>query len=330
MYEVNVLKNLVYHQTEREYLTADVYLPDNENLTDIPCIIMLHGGGWKFGNADAYHEWGVTLAKRGICGMSINYRLSTPWYHAWPGALDDVDAACGFLVNMASEWNLDPYRMGLMGDSSGAHLSFMAAMRHEFASFKIQLIVGAYGVYDVGAWGEYAQKKWTTQPNVVVNLVGKPLQDTEAYKAASPCYTIDRVLEDNPIFDPAVFLLWGDQDNFVPCAAQSVAFAEKLKNTRLGKRLETMGVPDAAHLWFPRDITSGEINELDKYPLSEAAPRVLDFIDRVFARPRFTHPTYEGYAEGKREAYKNSAAFRRTRFKETDPLMAEYGYKGDL
>jgi acetyl esterase/lipase len=290
-------------------------------------MIMLHGGGWKFGNADAYHEWGLALAARGICGMSINYRLATPWYNSWPGALDDVDAACSFLLENANDWNLDPYRMGFMGDSSGAHLSFMAAMRHEFASYKIQLIVGAYGVYDVGAWGEYAQKKWTSQPNVTVNLTGKPLQDIEAYKAASPYYTIDRVLEDNPIFDPAVFLLWGEQDNFVPCAAQSVAFAEKLKNTRLARKMETLAIADAAHLWFPRDITSGEINELDIYPLSLAAPKVMAFIENVFGTPRFTRPKYEGYGEGKQEAYGNSAAFKRTRFKESDPLMAEYGYK---
>ncbi len=326
MHEVKILKNMVYHKTEREYLTADIYLPVGAK--DIPCVVMLHGGGWKFGNADAYHEWAMELAKRGICGMSVNYRLSTPWYHAWPGALDDVDAACGFLVNKAHEWNLDPYRMGFMGDSSGAHLSFMAAMRHEFASFNIRFIVGAYGVYDVGAWGEYAQKKWTAQPNVTVNLVGKPLQDVEAYKAASPMYTIDRALEDNPLFNPDVFLLWGVQDNFVPCALQSVAFAEKLKTTRLKDRLEIMAVEDAAHLWFPRDITSGEINELDKYPLSAAAPKVLAFIEKVFARPRFAHPNYDGYEQGLQENYKNSAAFRRTRFKDSDPLTAQYAYKG--
>ena len=316
MHEVKVFRNVVFYKTEREYLTADIYLPEGKK--EIPCMVMLHGGGWKFGNADAYHEWGMALAARGVCGMSINYRLSTPWYHAWPAALDDVDAALGFLVQKAHEWDLDPYRLGLMGDSSGAHLSFMAAMRHEFASLKIQLIVGAYGVYDVGAWGEYAAKKWTQQPNVIINLMGKPLQEVEAMKAASPYYMIDQVLEDNPLFNPEIFLLWGEQDNFVPCAAQSVRFAEKLKNTRL--KVETMPIPDAAHLWFPRDITSAEINELDKYPLSLAAPKVLDFIDRVFAKPRFTQPTYSG-------GYENSAAFRRTRFKESDPLMAQYGYK---
>ena len=319
MSDVRVLKNVVYSRTERETLTADVYLPVGRK--EIPSVIMLHGGGWKFGNADAYHEWGLALAARGVCGMSVNYRLSTPWYNGWPGVVDDVDAALDFLVNKAHEWDLDPYRMGLMGDSSGAHLSFMAAMRHEFASLKIQLIVGAYGVYDVGAWGEYAQKKWTAQPNVTVNLVGRPLQDIEAYKAASPFYLIDRCLEDNPLFNPEVFLLWGVKDNFVPCASQSVPFAEKLKQTRL--KVETLAVPDAAHLWFPRDITSAEINDLDRYPLSLAAPKVLDFIDRVFAKPRFTHPTYNG-------GYENSAAFRRTRFKDNDPLKEDYGYKGPV
>jgi acetyl esterase/lipase len=316
MYEVKILKNMVYTKTDREYLTADVFLPVGRE--GAPCMVLLHGGGWKFGNADAYNEWGIALAQRGICAMSTNYRLSTVSYAGWPGALDDVDDAVSFLVCHAHEWDLDPYNMGFMGDSSGAHLSFMATIRHEFASHKIRVIVGAYGVYDVGAWGEYAGKKWTQQPNVVINLLGKPLQEREAFEEASPYFTIERALEDNPLLNPEVMLLWGEQDNFVPCASQSVPFAEMLKKTRL--HVETVALPDAAHLWFPRDITSGEINELDKYPLSAVAPKVLDFVAGAFDKPRFTYPKYTG-------GYENSAAFRRTRFKESDPLMAEYGYK---
>ncbi|MDR1482029.1 MAG: alpha/beta hydrolase [Synergistaceae bacterium] len=309
---------MVYTKTEREYLTADIFLPP-AGAKDIPCMVLLHGGGWKFGNADAYNEWGIALAERGICAMSINYRVSTPSYAGWPGALDDVEAATGFLVSRAHEWDLDPYSMGFMGDSSGAHLAFMATVRHEYSSHKIRLIVGAYGVYDVGAWGEYAAKKWTQQPNVVINLLGKPLQDSKAFEEASPYYVIDRALNDNPLLNPEIMLLWGEQDNFVPCASQSAPFAKKLKETtRL--RVETIALPDAAHLWFPRDITSGEINELDRYPLSVVAPKVLEFITGVFSKPRFTHPNYAG-------GYENSAAFRRTRFKESDPLKSIYGYR---
>ncbi|MDR1920840.1 MAG: carboxylesterase family protein, partial [Candidatus Adiutrix sp.] len=75
MHEVRQLRNVVYSKTEREYLTADIYLPEGKK--EIPSMVLLHGGGWKFGNADAYHEWGLALAGRGVCAMSINYRLST-------------------------------------------------------------------------------------------------------------------------------------------------------------------------------------------------------------------------------------------------------------
>ena len=316
MPEIRTLKNVVYSKTDREYLTADIFLPVGKK--DIPCMVLMHGGGWKFGNADAYTEWGLALAERGVCAMSINYRVGTPTYPGWPGCLDDVEAAVNFLVLKAHEWDLDPYQMGYMGDSSGAHLGFMAAMRHEYASHKIRLIVGAYGVYDVGAWGEYAAKKWTEQPNVNINLIGRPLQDHKAFREASPYYAIDQALIDNPLFNPEIMLLWGEQDNFVPCASQSVAFAEKLSKTRL--KVETIPLADAAHLWFPRDITSAEINELDKYPLSVVAPKVLNFIDRVFSKPRFTYPDYTG-------GYENSGAFRRTHFRDNDPLREQYGYK---
>lgn len=292
MSSYQVMKNVVYTRTDHEALTADIYLPEDKK--DIPAMILLHGGGWKFGTAEAYTEWCIALAERGICAMSVNYRVATPWYASYPGVVDDVEAAINFLVTHANEWNLDPYNMGLMGDSSGAHLSFMTVFNHEYTAAKIKLIVGAYGVYNVPKWLEYADKKWPDQPNVVRNLIGKNYDtEREAYEKASPYHMIDRAMELNPLIAPEVFLVWGEDDGFVQ-AEQSIEFAGKLKEYEKRINLTTIGLPGVAHLWFPRDITCGYINPLDKYPLSEVAPQILEFIDRVFEKPRFIDSVYEG------------------------------------
>lgn len=293
------LKNLVYAKTGDEYLTADIYLPEGK--TEIPCMILIHGGGWRYGNAEAYTEWGMALAERGICAMSINHRLSTLRFTGFPDVIDDVVDAMSFLVCKAHEWGLDPYNMGLMGDSSGAHLAFMATFRREFASHKVRLIVGAYGVYDVAAWAEYAEDRWPGKSLGGADFIGKDVRNNRrAFELASPYYLIDDIVKAFPLFKPEVLLIWGEQDGFVP-AEQSVEFAKKLAQNNIP--YEAIAIPDVAHLWYPRDIMANQINRLDHYPLSVYAPKVFDFIGRVFSKPRFTMPE-------DCENYQDRAAYR--------------------
>ena len=281
-----VLKNLVYTETKDEVLTADIYLPEGKK--DIPCMLMLHGGGWRYGNSEAYTEWGHALAERGICAMSVNYRLSTLRYAGWPDAVQDVVDAMQFLVRKAHEWDLDPYNMGMMGDSSGAHLGFMAAFRREYASLKIRLLIGAYGVYDVYDWAAYGEDRWPGKQLGGRDFIGKDLwRERAVFDEASPYYQIEDVVKSYPLFKPEIMLLWGEQDGFVPCE-QSLEFAKKLDQLKIP--YEAIAIPDAGHLWFPRDIMTNRINLLDRYPLSEVAPKVFEFIDRVFSKPRFTVP----------------------------------------
>jgi acetyl esterase/lipase len=308
MANFRTMKNVVFTKTDREYLTADIYIPKNKE--NIPIMILIHGGGWKFGTSEAYTEWCIELAERGICAMSINYRLSTPQYHSYTGALKDVEDAMSYLVSKSNEWNLDPYNLGFMGDSSGAHLSFMITLKHQYASTNVKCIVGAYGVYDLPSWLEYAETKWPNQPNVVRNLIGESYQNQRfKYEQASPTYILDKSLADNPLIAPDVFLTWGEDDGFVP-ASQSIEFAEKLKKYEGRIKLEAVGLKDVGHLWFPRDITCGYINPLDKYPLSEVSAKILSFIDESFKKPRFVPSTYKD-----KEDYMQSKTYRVTRNK---------------
>ncbi|MDD4844144.1 MAG: carboxylesterase family protein [Anaerotignum sp.] len=88
MNEIKILKNIVYGETEREYLTADIYLPTNK--TSIPIVILVHGGAFHAGAKEMYENWGTYLAQNGFCAMAINYRLSGPDYPSYSGAIDDV------------------------------------------------------------------------------------------------------------------------------------------------------------------------------------------------------------------------------------------------
>lgn len=288
MANITILKNQVYGRTECEILTADIYLPENyqSRAGGIPVVVLMHGGAFKFGNAGMYTEWGTFLAENGMCAASINYRMSTPRYSGYPGVVDDVNTAVEYLISHAGEWNLDPYKMAMMGDSAGAYLAFMYTYKHDYASHKVLCIVGAYGVYDMISWEAYNTRKWGENANVVTSLMGCHADENlKLYQEASPMYRLEKDVAELPMVKPKVLLIWGELDDFVPCKEQSVPFAEILKKCRV--KTETIVYKDCAHLWFPRDPINHEICSLDKYPLTDLAPKVLSFLNGVFSKQEY-------------------------------------------
>ena len=104
----------------------DVYIP--ESAKRAPILLMVHGGGWMFGDKT---NPGVVGSKakywlpRGYIVVSANYRMARP-----PNPLDqteDVGRALAFVQANASSWGGDGYRVVLMGHSSGAHLVALLA-----------------------------------------------------------------------------------------------------------------------------------------------------------------------------------------------------------
>lgn len=80
------------------------------------------------------------LAARGYVAVSINYRLDANTYglqndrRAILAAVDDTKAAIRYARSVASEYNLDPTRVAVMGDSAGAitslYVGYATAGRH--------------------------------------------------------------------------------------------------------------------------------------------------------------------------------------------------------
>jgi acetyl esterase/lipase len=85
-------------------------------------IVILPGGGYA-GLADhegkAYAEWLNTL---GVHGFVLKYRLGSAGYHH-PRMLEDAARALRTVRARASEWGVDPKRIGIMGSSAGGHLA---------------------------------------------------------------------------------------------------------------------------------------------------------------------------------------------------------------
>lgn len=98
----------------------DLYLPEGDG--PFPLVIMVHGGGFMFGDkADGMGLTGVDqLLEQGYAVSSINYRLSGE--AQYPAQIFDAKAAVRFLRANAAEYKLNPEKFGAWGASAGGNL----------------------------------------------------------------------------------------------------------------------------------------------------------------------------------------------------------------
>src|SRR5580693_4221442 len=98
-------------------LHADIAWPKDVT-GPLPAIIHIHGGGWVGGT---YHGGGIErLAQEGYFAATIEYRLDN--VAKWPAQIQDCKCAVRWLRANAAKYNVDPNRIGVIGESAGGHL----------------------------------------------------------------------------------------------------------------------------------------------------------------------------------------------------------------
>src|ERR1700722_15260474 len=105
-----------YVQHDSVKLVGDLYRPND--IAKAPVVIAVHGGGWQNGSRASYQYWGPFLARNGVAGFTIEVRQGKAGPS--PAPVYDVKAAIQFVRAEAADLGVDPDRIGLIGDSSGA------------------------------------------------------------------------------------------------------------------------------------------------------------------------------------------------------------------
>ena len=106
-------------------------------------LVYLHGGGWVIGSIASHDRLAAELAiGSGVAIASVHYRRApeTPF----PGPCEDVADAFAALAQIAPALGCDPHRLGIGGDSSGAHLAIgaaLAARESGWANLRFQLLI---------------------------------------------------------------------------------------------------------------------------------------------------------------------------------------------
>ena len=91
-------------------------------------VVHLHGGGFVLNDVEVHDGAARRLANRvGRAVLSVDYRLAPE--HPFPAAPDDVDTVLAWLVREGEAHGLAGPLLG-HGDSAGANLALVAALRH--------------------------------------------------------------------------------------------------------------------------------------------------------------------------------------------------------
>ena len=126
--EVEFSRDVVYGKggaTELKLNLARPKAAPGGNGAGLPCIVVIHGGGWRGGSKEQHDDMIREIARRGYVAVTVGYRLVPAG--RFPAQVHDVKCAVRFLRAHAKEHGIDPDRIGAVGFSAGAHLAMMLA-----------------------------------------------------------------------------------------------------------------------------------------------------------------------------------------------------------
>lgn len=215
---------------EHPELLIDIELPATGSAPDAgwPCIVWLHGGGWRLQDRLARPDFVRHFASRGFAMASIDYRLAPTNTH--PAQVIDLRQALRWLRARSQRLGIDPQRIGLWGSSAGAHVATFTALsaqtdtlpsesiptEFERQSTAVSCVVDGYGPALIGEllpdWTQSDPDRHTPEED----LLGGP-----ATSAAEHAALLQRAVAASPaLLDaadaPPFLILHGTGDNLVP------------------------------------------------------------------------------------------------------------------
>ena len=154
--DVSFESGIEYANPDNQHLQLNMGRPKNAD-TLLPCVLCIHGGGFRAGNRDGYNPLLIKFAQRGYVAVTVSYRLA-PQYQ-FPAAIYDVKAAVRWLKANAVQYQIDPNRIGVTGDSAGGHLAQFLGVTADLKQFegdegnaaqstRIACVVNRYGPSD--------------------------------------------------------------------------------------------------------------------------------------------------------------------------------------
>jgi acetyl esterase/lipase len=104
----------------------DIFMPEGKSTQKRAAIIVCPGGGYSRLAPHEGQPLAELFAAQGIVGAVLTYRHNT---HRHPEPFSDAARAIRLMRHHATDLNLDPQRIGIMGFSAGGHLAATVAFQ---------------------------------------------------------------------------------------------------------------------------------------------------------------------------------------------------------
>lgn len=240
-----VTPNITYLTASGVELKLDFHRPRGAS-GPLPTALLFHGGGYRIeSNKEGFALNVVPWLQMGWNAVNVEYRSSG--VALAPAAVEDVRCALRWVVQNAKEYNVDPDRVVLTGQSAGGHLATIAGMLPESAGLdrrcpgtqplKVAAIISWYGIFDFTTLVDDPARTYA------VTWIGPQPNRTDVAKLVSPMTYVRKGV-------PPTIHIHGDADPTVPYE-QAVREIEALK--KVGVPAELVTVPGGRHGNFPRE-----------------------------------------------------------------------------
>lgn len=192
------VRDYVYKEIDGQQLHFALYSDDVTSQR--PAVILVHGGGWQYGNYMRTNGWPKLLRDAGYQVISVEYRLAEPGKPTWDKAPADIRDAVAYIKTYAPQLGIKPDQIALMGQSAGGHLALLEAN----TSSNIRAVVGLYSPTDLKTDYELSIDK----DSELAFLGGTPDEYPERYEAVSVPLAVNSQ-------SPATLLIQGTNDDIV-------------------------------------------------------------------------------------------------------------------
>lgn len=208
----------------RDVPSLSLYFPDPQTAGGAAMVICPGGG---YGRLAPYEgkDYALWLRQQGIAGLVLKYRLGSAGYRH-PVMLEDIQRAIRLVRYRASEWHIDPRKIGVTGSSAGGHLA-STAMTHFDAgqpdaadpidrmSCRPDLGVLCYPVITMGPLTHAGSKQNLLGDLPTPDLVRLLSNETQVTGDTPPCF------------------IWSTADDRVVAVQNSLAFAQALADHKV-------------------------------------------------------------------------------------------------
>ena len=252
-----VVPNVTYGTANNRENKVDLYLPRGAD-GPTPVLMYIHGGGWVGGSKESNVLRLLPWLEKGWAVVNVQYRLGR--VSLAPAAVEDCLCALRWVIRNAEDYNIDPGRIVVTGNSAGGHLALTTGMIPASAGLdrqcpgreelSVAAVINWYGITDVGDLLDGPNMK-----TYAVTWMGSLPNRYEIAERVSPLTYVRGGL-------PPILSIHGDADPTVPYQ-HGVRLHEELAKAAVANELHT--VPGGRHGGFNREQTIAIFETIDRF-----------------------------------------------------------------